>query len=122
MLRSRIVHRIHELSHQGLPVAEIARTLGISRPTVRKYREGAPPAQPRRPKRSKLDPYQAQVRRWVEQDHCTNCVSMLERLRPLGYTGGRVAAQSVRPSLAAGPCWQAPSAALRDQTGRADAI
>lgn len=88
MLRSRIVHRIHELSHQGLPVAEIARTLGISRPTVRKYRAGAPPAKARQPKRSKLDPYKAQVRRWVEQDHCTNCVSMLERLLPLGYTGG----------------------------------
>jgi transposase len=88
MLRSRIVHRIHELSHQGLPVAEIARTLGISRPTVRKYREGAPLATARRPKRSQLDPYKAQVRRWVEQDHCTNCVSMLERLRPLGYRGG----------------------------------
>ena len=88
MLRSRIVHRVHELSHQGLPVAEIARTLGISRPTVRKYREGAPPAKARQPKRSKLDPYKAQVRRWVEQDHCANCVSMLERLRPLGYTGG----------------------------------
>jgi transposase len=88
MLRSRSVHRIHEMRHQGLPVAEIARTLGISRPTVRKYREGAPPAKARQPKRSKLDAYHEQVRRWVEQDHCTNCVSMLERLRPLGYTGG----------------------------------
>ncbi len=88
MLRSRIVHRVHELSHQGLPVAAIARTLGISRPTVRKYREGAPAAKARRPKHRKLDPYKDQVRRWVEQDHCTNCVSMLERLRPLGYSGG----------------------------------
>ena len=88
MLRSRIVHRIHESSHQGLPVAEIARTLGISRPTMRKYWEASPPAKTRRRKRSKLDPYKEQVRRWVEQDHCTNCVSMLERLRSLGYTGG----------------------------------
>lgn len=76
------------MSHQGAPVAEIARRLGISRPTVRKYWDGAPPAKARQPKRTKLDPYQEQVRRWVEQDHCTNCVTMLERLRPLGYTGG----------------------------------
>src|SRR5258708_33438569 len=88
MLRSRIVHRIHELSHRGLPVTEIARTLGLSRRTVRKYREGAPPAKARQPKRRKLDPYKEQVRCWVAQDHCTNCVSMLERLRPLGYSGG----------------------------------
>lgn len=88
MLRSRLVHRIHEMSHQGVPVAEIARTLGISRPTVRKYREGAPPAKARQPKSTKLDPYKEQVRRWVAQDHCLNCVVMVERLRLLGYTGG----------------------------------
>lgn len=82
------MHRIHEMSHQGVPVAEIARTLGISRPTVRKYRDGAPPAKARQPKPTKLDPYKEQVRRWVEQDHCLNCVVMVERLRPLGYTGG----------------------------------
>ena len=82
------MHRIHEMSHQGVPVAEIARTLGISRPTVRKYREGAPPAKARQPKLTKLDPYKEQVRRWVEQDHCLNCVVMVERLRLLGYTGG----------------------------------
>jgi transposase len=82
------VHRIHEMSHQGVPVAEIARTLGISRPTVRKYRAGSPPAKARQPKPTKLDPYKEQVRRWVEQDHCVNCVVMVERLRSLGYTGG----------------------------------
>lgn len=82
------MHRIHEMSHQGVPVAEIARTLGISRPTVRKYRDGAPPAKARQPKLTKLDPYKEQVRRWVEQDHCLNCVVMVERLRPLGYSGG----------------------------------
>jgi transposase len=76
------------MSHQGLPVAEIARTLGISRPTVRKYREGAPPAKARRSKPTKLDPYKERVRRWVEQDHCLNCVVMVERLRLLGYRGG----------------------------------
>jgi transposase len=82
------VHSIHELRDQGATVSEIARMLGISRPTVRKYREGAPPATARRPKPSKLDPYQAQIRQWVEQDHCTNCVTLLPRLRTLGYTGG----------------------------------
>jgi transposase len=76
------------LSHKGLPVAEIARTLGISRPTVRKYREGAPAAKARCPKPTKLDPYREQIRRWVEHDRCLNCVSMCARLRALGYTGG----------------------------------
>lgn len=82
------MHSIHELRDQGATVSEIARTLGISRPTVRKYRDGAPAAVARRAKASKLDPYKPQVRRWVEQDHCTNCVTMLPRLQALGYTGG----------------------------------
>jgi len=69
-------------------VAEIARTLGISRPTVRKYLQGAPPPAVRQRKRRKLDPYQEQIRSWIEQDHGANCVSLLARLRPLGYTGG----------------------------------
>ena len=55
---------------------------------MRKYLAGSPPARARRRKPSKLDPYAPQIRRWVEQDHLYNCVSMLERLRPLGYRGG----------------------------------
>jgi len=82
------VHRILDLAQQGTPIAEIARTLQISRPTVRKYLEGAPPAKARRPKPTKLDPYHDQIRWWIEQDHLFNCVCMLERLRPLGYAGG----------------------------------
>jgi transposase len=82
------VHRICDLAHRGTSVAEIARTLGVSRPTVRKYLRGAPPPKARPPKPTKLDPYRDQVRRWVEEDHLYNCVRMLERLRPLGYTGG----------------------------------
>ncbi len=82
------MHRIHDLAQQSMPITEIARTLQISRSTVRKYLGGAPPAKARRPKSTKLDPYHDQIRRWVEQDHLFNCVSMLERLRPLGYAGG----------------------------------
>jgi transposase len=82
------VHQLHALALQGTPITEIAHQLQISRPTVRKYLDGSPPAQTRRRKPSKLDPYATQIRRWVEQDHLYNCVSMLERLRPLGYRGG----------------------------------
>jgi transposase len=88
VLRSRTVHQLHDMALQGTPITEIARPLQISRPTVRKYLDGSPPAKTRRRKRSKLDPDAAQIRRWVAEDHLYNCVSMLERLRPLGYRGG----------------------------------
>jgi transposase len=98
------VHQIHALALQGTPITEIAHQLQISRPTVRKYLDGSPPAQTRRRKPSKLDPYATQIRRWVEQDHLYNCVSMRERLRPLGYRGGishlKAFVQPLRPARA----------------------
>jgi transposase len=82
------VHTIHELATQGQSIGAIARTLGLSRNTVRKYLRGAPDAEPRRKQETKLEPFKAQIRQWVEGDHLYNCVTMLERLRPLGYAGG----------------------------------
>jgi len=42
---------------------------------------------PRPNRRSKLDPFKEQVKRWIEQDHCYNCEAMLPRLQAMGYRG-----------------------------------
>ena len=78
------MHTIHELAAQGLSLHAIARQLGLARNTVRKYVRGAavPAARPTKPR--KLDPFKAQIRRWVQEDHLLNCVTMRDRLRPLG--------------------------------------
>jgi transposase len=88
MLRSKTVHTIHDLAAQGTSIHAIAHQLGLARNTVRKYLRGAavPAARPERS--MKLDPFKDQIRRWVQEDHLFNCVTMLERLRLLGYTGG----------------------------------
>ncbi len=88
MLRSRTVHRIHELAAQGKSIHTIATTLGIARNTVRKYLRGAPPPKARPTRPSKLDPFKDQIRRWMVADHLYNCETMLPRLHALGYTGG----------------------------------
>ena len=88
MIRSRTVHKIRELSSQGHSIHSIAREVGLSRNTVRRYLRGTPVAAARPPRPSKLDAYKDQIRRWVREDHLFNCIVMLERLRPLGYTGG----------------------------------
>lgn len=87
MLRSRTVNSIHDLAAQGTSIHEIARTLGLARNTVRKYLRGAPVAQPRPTRPSKLDPFKPQIARWVTEDRLTNCETMLPRLQALGYTG-----------------------------------
>lgn len=90
MLRSQTVNTIHDLTAQGKTVQEIAQELDISRTTVRKYLKHpeAVIAKPRPPRPSKLDLYKEQIRKWVMEDHCTNCEVLFERLHKLGYTGG----------------------------------
>jgi transposase len=98
------MHTIHELAAQGLSLHAIARQLGLARNTVRKYVRGAavPAARPTKPQ--KLDPFKDQIRRWVQQDHLLNCVTMRDRLRALGYTGGvsqlKAFVQPLRPPKA----------------------
>ncbi len=90
MIRSRTVNKIHELAVQGKSIQDIALTLGIARNTVRKYLrhpELVVMPHPRPNRRSKLDPFKEQVRRWITEDHCYNCEAMLPRLLEMGYTG-----------------------------------
>jgi transposase len=87
MLRSQTVHTIRDLAAQGQSIRAIAEQTGIARNTIRKYLRGRPEAAPRPRRGSKLDPFQDQIRRWVLEDRLLNCQTMLDRLRPLGYTG-----------------------------------
>ncbi|BCL84558.1 transposase [Ktedonobacteria bacterium brp13] len=89
MIRSGTVNMINEMAAQGKSIQQIAITLGLARNTVRKYlrNPSAVIPQPRRKRGSKLDPFKEQVLRWIKEDHCYNCESMLPRLQALGYTG-----------------------------------
>lgn len=104
MLRRRTVNTIHELAAQGTSIHEIARQLGLARNTVRTYIRGAAVPAARPPRSMKLDPFKDQIRQWVQHDHLLNCATMLERLRPLGYTGGvsqlKTFVQPLRPAKA----------------------
>ena len=98
MKRSGTINTIHELSAQGKSIRAIARTVGIARNTVRRYLRGRPEAIPRPKRASVLDPYKAQIRQWMQEDHLYNCETMLERLREQGYRGnGTVLRAFVHP-------------------------
>lgn len=87
MLRSKTVHTIRTLATQGQSIRAIALETGLARNTVRKYLRGMPEAAPRPRRSSKLDPFKAQIRRWITEDRLLNCPTMLERLQAQGYTG-----------------------------------
>ena len=90
MLRSQTVNTIHDLRTQGKSVQEIAQELKISRTTVRKYlmHPEAVIREPRPPRPSKLDPFKEQIKKWIKEDHCTNCEVIFARLQKMGYSGG----------------------------------
>jgi transposase len=76
------VNKIHDLYTQGKSIQDIAIELGIARNTVRKYLrhpELVTMPHPRPNRRSKLDPFKEQVKKWIEEDHCYNCEAMLPR-------------------------------------------
>lgn len=98
------MNTIHELATQGKSIREIARMVGIARNTVRRCLRGKTEAVPRPKRGSKLDPYKAQIRKWMTEDHLYNCETMLPRLQELGYSGSvstlKVFVQELRPGKA----------------------
>jgi len=108
MLRSGTVNKILGMAAEGKPIRTIARELGQSRNTVRKYLRGTPTPTTHRRRGSALDPYKEQIVAWVRDDHLYNCQTMLERLRAQGYRGQvTILKDFVRP-LRRGKAGQAP--------------
>jgi len=76
---------------EGLSIRTIAKRLQLSRKTVRKLLGRAPARKPppdELPRMSLLDAYDATIRRLVDDTPEFTAPAILERLRPLGYTGG----------------------------------
>ena len=71
-------------------IRAIARRLQLSRKTVRRLLGRAPERQPpsSEPRASLLDTYDAEIRRLLADTPEFTAPGILERLRPLGYTGG----------------------------------
>lgn len=75
---------------EGIGVRAIARRLHMARKTVRKIlgRHRAPPKPAAEPRGSILDPYETAIRAVLDDTPEMLAPAVLERLRPLGYTGG----------------------------------
>ena len=80
---------LYELKGEGHSIRGIARELGISRNTVRKYVRSpeVPRAGQRSQRGSKLDPYKEYIDGRLS-DGLDNCVVLLREIRELGYGGG----------------------------------
>jgi hypothetical protein len=80
------IHRLRWAEHWS--VRKIARHLHVGRRTISQYlvtpaRRPAP-----RQRASKLDPFKSTIAEWLEQDPNASAMVIVQRLRPLGFTGG----------------------------------
>ncbi|MGD8501008.1 MAG: IS21 family transposase [Phycisphaerales bacterium] len=75
---------------EGQSARQIARQMKISRNTVRELLGKGPPRRPSKPvkRESMLTPYESVVRQALDDVPGIRATTILERLRPLGYTGG----------------------------------
>lgn len=87
----KTIEAIYRMSHeQKLAGREIARQLHVNRRTIKKYLQN-PLAKivVKTRRRSKLDPFKPVIRELLEQWPRASSVVIGQRLRSLGYTGGR---------------------------------
>src|SRR6516225_3284983 len=85
---------ILDLHRQGLGVSAISRRVGIDRKTVRKYiaRDLEPPTYgPRKPRRRRLESFEAYLRQRVVADLGLTGSRLLREIREQGYDGGYTA-------------------------------
>jgi transposase len=78
------------LKRKGLSERHIARRLGVSRNTVRKYIEhGGYPERVRSEthRASQLDRFRGNISGWLEEDMGYKATLIYDRLRPMGFTG-----------------------------------
>jgi transposase len=74
---------------EGLSARAISKRLGISRNTVRRMLGRAPKRELKPVHReSMLVPYEKEIKQWLDDTPELKAPAVLERLRPLGYTGG----------------------------------
>src|SRR5215469_12269344 len=111
MVGSEAALEIRVLHRHGKSIREIARAIGVSRNTVRRYlrEEDAARYKPRPPRTSKLDPFKDYV---IERLSAATpgripASVLLTELRERGYCGGytmlKLFVASLRPSQAAEP-------------------
>jgi transposase len=98
---SKTIEVIHRMSHeQKLSAREIARQLHIGRRTIKKYlQDPLAKVSIRKPRVSKLDPFKLVIRELLEQWPHASAVVIGQRIRSLGYNGGRSILQEYLATL-----------------------
>src|SRR5436305_8570233 len=93
------LHRFYWSEHW--PIRKIERHLKMGWKTIKKYLDAPAQGPAKRERNSKLDAFKATIAEWLEKDLEVTAALIHQRLKPLGYQGGRAILQEhvrkVRP-------------------------
>jgi len=98
------INSIHNLQSERWSLRRIARQLHMDTRTVKKYLQAPVQTPVSRPRASKLDTFKGAIDELLEKDPQASAAVIAQRLKPLGFTGGRTILQHYvrdhRPALA----------------------
>jgi transposase len=105
MLTSDQINELHRLYvSEKWPIRKLERHLKMGWKTIKKYLDAPAQGTAQRERDSKLDPFKATIAEWLEKDPEVTAALIHQRLKPLGYQGGRAILQEhvrkVRPQRA----------------------
>jgi len=102
MIDTQTIFEIHHLKQQGFSERKIAKTVHLTRKTVRKYLDNPIQKRPVIRRKSKLDPFKNEIKQLLEQDSHVSAEVVKQRIESMGYAGGitiiRDYLQKVRPT------------------------
>ncbi|MCP4220010.1 MAG: IS21 family transposase [bacterium] len=84
----KTVFDIKRLADEGKSVRRISELTGANRKTVKRYVENPFPERPSPKRKSKLDPFGEDIKRFLEKDPKVSAVVIKQKLDKLGYDGG----------------------------------
>lgn len=102
MIDTQTVFEIHHLKQQGMSERKIAKTLHLTRKTVRRYLDNPMQKRPVIRRKSRLDPFKNEMKQLLEQDPRVSAEVIKQRIEVMGYAGGitiiRDYLQKIRPT------------------------
>ena len=102
MIDTQTIFEIHHLKEQGMSERRIAKTLHLTRKTIRKYLDNPIRKRTVIRRKSKLDPFKNEIKQLLEQDSRVSAEVVKQRIESIGYAGGitiiRDYLQKIRPT------------------------
>jgi len=98
MIDTQTIFEIHHLKEQGMSERKIAKTLHLTRKTIRKYLDNPIRKRTVIHRKSKLDPFKNEIKQLLEQDCRVSAEVVKQRIESMGYA--YTLANSVTPLCA----------------------